>query len=374
MEELNNNPEQNENLMDAVNDLGARFRTEEYKQQRAEELVGKDTEAVPPQKGIDPAVNQQEQQQQFDPRQWLVEASNGRVQDEDTLRKILSEYDEQKAAVTQQPQGGNPFAGDVAKRFNELVASGASHQQLMDFVKFQSPDFDPQAIDDRSALVEYFKMSEGVSEKDALEYIEEKYGDPETMSGTQIIELKREARNAKEFLQSQKIKASEVRDAGGMQQAQMQQRYEQAAKTWSPVLDTVAEQMTALPIKMSDGLLQLSAEGEEPMTFNWNIPKEFTPALKQALMQQAVHMPPTKESLQAIYQQAEQMIWAVYGPEIAKSMVKDIHAKTAEDYAKYYAGNDVRRTTPDEKGSGRANDKAIADYKKRRTQELLGRK
>lgn len=313
-----------------------------------------ETPTEEPQK-VDTPEGGSPKQEQPTPNIWEVvkEKSGGRIDSEQGLQDVLSNFEQKQQELEdlRQKAEQSPFANDRVKKLNELYASGASEEQIAQFVKLQS--IDVENVDAVEAKKLRYMHEFGLSDKDALQAVYDDYplndDDLEDSEKGRIKrKLERETKADKEFLKNLRVEVAKPNDTKNKEQELQRQQYEQAVDGWLPsALDGL------------DGIEKVNTNGKDgddalyfDFTFDNTFKSKIPEMAKRFVMTNGLDTsdPQAKEAVQNFVKAA---YFAENGQKAIQVAVTDAISKRDEYWLNRYNLPNDRK--PDNPGSGDAD-------------------
>ena len=275
------------------------------------DLAAQEPQAAEPQVVIEPQVAPV----QTDWTTHLVEATEGRIKDVDTLKKTLqerSEY-EQKARDLEAKFSAMP---ERAKRLAELEQKGATPQEMKRWFDFQ--DVNLSALSDKEKLVSHLSFEfSSMSEQEIKEYIEEKYGEDDSRSAMQKMEYLKAVKGANDYLQTQIVAAS---NPESIKQANEREATKQQ---FIGSVQQAFTELAATPFLTSFSTTTEGIEGELKLPIPQDVRTTVLNDLKNVCLQSDID-PRDEKKVSEI---ANGLLWYHHGAKMVESARKDAYAK-----------------------------------------------
>lgn len=290
----------------------------------------------------------------------LEVASGGKVKDLDQLRELL-EIREKVPTFTAQIEelktkvDRDPFASPLTKKLNDLVAAGATPDEVSHFMRMQAVDTSKlPALDAVRLAVQAENPTFDAAMVDA--FMADRLGLGNAIEGGDLTPSDRVALDVAHRDAVAKINAQKVASEVPANQAQLadQQAKQQALRTaYGTVAATIVDANKAL--QLADGLV-------------FNLPAEVIPHAQQFLTDTAVagQWKMDAEGTAAASQMLQSYIYGLYGPQIVDMAVKHATAKAKQEAIQAQAGappTPTNRVVPPTQTPA-ANNPSSADFRR----------
>lgn len=218
------------------------------------------------------------------------------IENEDQLKERLSAFDKYKELDPKYSDLEkryndlakiDPFANEIVKGFNDLVANNADPQSLQAYVRLNT--IDTEKLDPSDKFILTYQLRDGLNEKEAQISFQDEYKtdksqyefDPyepdevenvEKQIEKEKIRLKRDSKGIDSFLSDYKKEVSKVEKPDDL--SKKWKEYEPNVKQLSPKVAEKYEGLKAVPLTVADG-------NNEAITFDFQVPDDFREKIPQ---------------------------------------------------------------------------------------------
>lgn len=209
----------------------------------------------------------------------------------------------------------SPFANDLVKKVNQIIASGGSLNEVQRFIDIQSIDL--SSLDDEKSIKTAWRLENPAFSNEEIDALyQDKFGADEDDSNAVLLasaRRKSEALVAKAKLAEQKVNSVPEH----VRQAELNaNRFEQAVLSWTP---QVAQLGNTVDLTVND-------EGLE-VPFQYSVPQELLGSIRQEATKWAAanNIPLTQEGQKQVSKFMELAAYAQKSAEINKALVRNAY-------------------------------------------------
>jgi len=267
----------------------------------------------------------------------------------DNLReaaKLKPQYEEMRSKYTQlsqqlQEQKAqselSPFANPMVERINKFFKEGKDEGDVRRFLQVQAMDTDN--LDYGDAVKQRMRMEYPHLEASEIEAaFEDRYGqmpkeddeDAEKKRARIMAKIKMDGQEAKRWLEEQKV--SFDNPEAQQQAAEQKQKAERFQKAWGSVAQAIAANETQLKWGAEDNKIGGAYQFEYTPKIGEQEQKQIASMVRDYAVQN--NLPLNEESLPALNEYKEAVLWNMYRDDYLKHMAMDMYASLQERFVK----------------------------------------